>query len=249
MRADEVKSKLEPLCKMKEDLIDICKAELAKGASCVDTKEMGEAIDMVKDLAEAEQACWSAAYYEQVVKAMEDQTWSMGYNPNRSSTSGRYMRGYSDPTTESEMPYIMEYLDDPMGFQRSMRMGYSGGSRGGSSSSSSMGSGRGSSSNSGSSSGSMSRGYSDRGHEYDYGDMNKDMTEWRNGQAYKRWKDARRHYTQTGDKADKDEMSSAANEHVASMIATMRDIWKSAETDQKKRMKADIQALLGEMTV
>lgn len=37
----------------------------------VDVKEMGEFVDMVKDLAESEKNCWKATYYRSLVQAME----------------------------------------------------------------------------------------------------------------------------------------------------------------------------------
>lgn len=37
----------------------------------VDVKELGELVDMVKDLAEAEDHCWQAQYYRKVTEAME----------------------------------------------------------------------------------------------------------------------------------------------------------------------------------
>lgn len=63
-----------------------------------------ETIDGIKDLAEAEKACWEAEYYRSVTEAMED--GQMGYDDgmgyrrggmgyDRGSTQGRgYRRGY-----------------------------------------------------------------------------------------------------------------------------------------------------------
>lgn len=44
-------------------------------------------------------------------------------------------------------------------------------------------------------------------------------------------------------------MNAHALEHVSDTIATMRDIWKSADPDLKKRMKSDFTNLLSEMTI
>ena len=44
----------------------------------VDGRELGEIADMIKDLAEAEEECWKAAYYKAVVEAMR--TEKSGYN-------------------------------------------------------------------------------------------------------------------------------------------------------------------------
>lgn len=249
MDMEEKKARLEKVSKMKEDITCWCCEEVGKGKEAVDTKELGDAIDMIKDLAEAEKECWMAMYYEKVVKSMEEseeeqktnrysmgynpliqmpsfQPWGssmgypnsdgdsmgMGYNPNRSSTTGRYMRGFHPGamTPEmTEMSYTDAYLEDPEKFKESMgyRMGYT--------------------------------------PMVDQAEME----EMRNGRAFRDWNRAKRHYTQTGSSADKDEMNLHANEHVAATIATMREIWKGAEPEQKKRMKADFQNLLNEMTV
>ena len=36
----------------------------------MDVKEVGELVDMVKDLAEAEKSCWEASYYRKVTESM-----------------------------------------------------------------------------------------------------------------------------------------------------------------------------------
>ena len=87
-------------------LIDAMKSKLGEGIEHVDTKEMGEVADIVKDL-------YEAAYYSSVVKAMEEGNEydeMLGYTPNRSSTTGRFIRGYN--------PCMPEY------FNNRYRMGY-----------------------------------------------------------------------------------------------------------------------------
>ena len=54
--------KLKDICKRVEEIVS---AEISKGVESIDTKELGEAIDMIKDLKEA-------MYYGSVVKAMEE---------------------------------------------------------------------------------------------------------------------------------------------------------------------------------
>lgn len=53
------------------------KAINEKGADRMNVQEVGMLADVVKDLAEAEKACWEAEYYMTVTEAMED--GSMGY--------------------------------------------------------------------------------------------------------------------------------------------------------------------------
>lgn len=45
--------KVRELCGIYDDIVQSVKGELAKGIETVDTHELGEAIDMIKDLAEA----------------------------------------------------------------------------------------------------------------------------------------------------------------------------------------------------
>lgn len=51
----------------------------------MDVKEVGELVDMVKDLAEAEKSCWEASYYRKVTEAMEG---SSGYSSSGSPANG-----------------------------------------------------------------------------------------------------------------------------------------------------------------
>lgn len=72
-------------------------------------EQMGQIIDMIKDLSEAEKACFEADYYESVVEAMEGDEDRYGYDGGsvqigRSMRDGRY--GYDD------------------GYQKNDRMGY-----------------------------------------------------------------------------------------------------------------------------
>lgn len=79
------------------------------GPDKMNVEEVGKLADAVKDMAEAEKACWEAEYYRSVSEAMESPAGympegmgyqrmnrgRMGYNPNRDSM-GRYTsrRGY-----------------------------------------------------------------------------------------------------------------------------------------------------------
>jgi hypothetical protein len=58
---------MEHMKKIKEILLEHIYSEVTENIDCVNTEELGEAIDMVKDLAEA-------IYYCTVVAAMEHPT-------------------------------------------------------------------------------------------------------------------------------------------------------------------------------
>ena len=80
------------------------------GPDKMNVEEIGKLADAVKDMAEAEKACWEAEYYQSVTEAMDSRGYMpemdygdgmmrgyrrRGYNPNRDSR-GRYSRGYHE---------------------------------------------------------------------------------------------------------------------------------------------------------
>ena len=75
---------MDRLKHMKESLFNRIDAEIARGLDNVDTKELGEAIDMVKDLSEA-------MYYCSIVEAMEErEEESKIMEKHYSQTMGQY---------------------------------------------------------------------------------------------------------------------------------------------------------------
>lgn len=72
--------KMKDLCSIKATLVDSVKEQLSHGIECVDAHEMGEVVDMIKDIYEAENYCMQSKYYKSIVEAMGD--GSYGYNPN-----------------------------------------------------------------------------------------------------------------------------------------------------------------------
>ena len=95
---------------MLEKLTESASCEFEKGIECVNTEEMSEVTDMIKDLAKAE-------YYAKISKAMDEAEYGEDYDymgaydekryyrgQPRSKTSGRYMKrgdgrrmGYDEP--------------------------------------------------------------------------------------------------------------------------------------------------------
>lgn len=231
----EVMEKLEPMKKLKEDLLDCLKTEISKkGLECVDTAEAGEVVDMIKDLAEAEKACMETLYYQKVTEAMlsyEEPRY--GYNANRSASTGRYISSGRGGRM-GFMPHepMMDRMDDDMwdgrDYMESAMMGYSDGQSG------SGGNRGGSSGNSG---GNRSMGYWP-----EQGGMDP-----RYSKAYNEYKMSRRHYTSTQSPEAKKEMSMHAEEHMNDTITTIKDIWKDADPSLKKRMKEGLLKLTNEM--
>ena len=127
---------------MIEKLTKCAEMEFEKGVENVDTKEMGEVVDIIKDLAEA-------MYYRTLVVAMEDNEYGEDYDEYgpmedgrrgyrgqpRSKTSGRYMsigdgrrsnrgrRGYDEPMGDYEMtPEMYDAKEGRSGMSRKTYM-------------------------------------------------------------------------------------------------------------------------------
>lgn len=228
------KWEIERLCELKERLCQIVESQLAGSIECLDTHELGEAVDMIKDFSEAIKNAKEACYYEKVVMAMEENE-SMGYN-RRHLSNGQFaskgrgrMMGFNPIMRDK--PYMDAYLDD----EYDDMMGYN------TSGNSSMGNAGRMSRSSGNSSSNSSSSMNRCGYEMD--------SNWddRYGKAYNKYMMARRHYTETKDKSDKEEMDREANMHVHDTMATIRDIYKQADPEFKKSLKMELSALVNEM--
>lgn len=203
---------MDKICEMKMALENYVCAQVCGNLEAAPTHELGEAIDMIKDLSEAE-------YYCKITKAMDeagdqieeyDSRMGMGYNTSRYN-NGRYApagRGHYSNTghTMGFRPVEKEYLDDyiynPIAFRDSMRMGY---------------------------------------HDQDM------MNHNRHGAAYEDWKMARRHYTETHNQADKNEMNAHTNEHVSDVMVTIKEMWMEADPTLRTEMKTKLQQLLNDL--
>ena len=95
---------MDRLKHMKENLFNRIDAEIARGLENIDTKELGEAIDMVKDLSEA-------MYYCSIVEAMEErEEESKIMEKHYSQTMGKYPpyqmnEGYNNGGNNSSRGY------------------------------------------------------------------------------------------------------------------------------------------------
>lgn len=210
--------KFEDICELKKSILKYVEGQISDGMSAnpQEVAILGEYVDMLKDLAEAEKSCHEACYYESVVQAMDESDMAprMGYNPNR-NRMGQYSDG---------------------------RAGNGGDMRSSSSSNSS---------NSGRSQSGNRRGYRDPYMRMMGEDMwgDDDMEDPRHGEAFNRFRAAKRHYTETHSEKDRQEMKEHANEHLAETMMTLREMWDDADPDLKKRMKSDLTKLTSEMAV
>lgn len=243
---------LEPIKDMCKKLEEAVKHELSKGIENVDAKELGEVVDMIKDLYEAKEKIVKACYYKGVLEAMEEHDFEdedeieeegrRGYRGQPRSQSGRFMsrgdgrrsnrgrssrRGYDDMMMYDDMDYDeMERMRD-MDRMSYGRMGYSG-------SGSSGGSSMGGSSSSGMSSGSMgsqggSRGYSDGG---------RDSREGRSGQM-------RRGYMEAKEKgADKQQKMKELEDYMKELSSDVTEMIGDASPEEKSMLKNKMQVLI-----
>ena len=111
---------------MMEKLTKCAEMELEKGVENVDTKEMGEVVDIIKDLAEAE-------YYAKISKAMDESEYGedydymgayddmrKGYRGQPRDSRGRYMsrrggrRGYEEPMYYMPLDVYKDYSPEEL---------------------------------------------------------------------------------------------------------------------------------------
>ena len=95
--------------------------------------------------------------------------------------------------------------------------------------------------------------FNDMGHMIDHDLSAADHRAWnaasRYGKPYQDYQMAKRHYTETHDQHARDEMDTRAVEHMADMIATMKEIWNDATPTLKKQMAADLKGMTNGMTM
>ena len=247
--AMKLEKELEPIKKMCEPLEDAAKHELSKGIENVDAKELGEVVDMIKDLYEAKEKIVKACYYKGILEAMEEHDFDdeedimdegrRGYRGQPRSQSGRFMsrgdgrrsnrgrgsrRGYESPMMEyDDMDYedmqYMRDMDRPYG-----RMGYSGS---GSNGSSMGGSTSGQSGNSSMNSGQM--GYSDGG---------RDRREGRSGQS-------RRGYMEAKEQGkDKQQKMKELEDYMKELSTDVTEMISDASPEEKSLLKQKMQVLM-----
>ena len=71
----------------------------------------------------------------------------------------------------------------------------------------------------------------------------------RYGKSFGKFRQAKRHYTRSHSEEDKQKMRDNANQYMMESMATIREIWDSADPDLRKRMKTDLTNLASGMTV
>lgn len=237
---------------MIEKLTKCAEMEFEKGVENVDTKEMGEVVDIIKDLAEA-------MYYRTLVVAMEDNEYGEDYDEYgpmedgrrgyrgqpRSKTSGRYMsrgdgrrsnrgrRGYDEPMGDYEMTPEMYKMYSPEYYRDMDRMDgkmyYSGSSSSGGNSSSGNMSSQGGSMGGGQGG---SRGYSE----------GRDSREGRSGQSRKSYMETKEmHKGNTPE--DKEAKRKELDKWLNDISADIKELVGEMTNEEKTVLKTKLNSL------
>lgn len=205
---------------MIEKLSECAKMEIDKGIENVDTKEMGEVAEIIKELSEAE-------YYAKISKAMDEAEYGedydymgaydrKGYRGQPRDSRGRYMSrrrmGYEEPMRmmpEMNREHDAEYYRDMD--KMDGRMYYSSGNMGGQSSS-------------GMSGGSM-------------GSQGRDSREGRSGQM-------RRSYMESREMGkDKGEKMKNLEEYIKELSSDVSEMISDASPEEKTMLRQKLQML------
>lgn len=219
---------------MIEKLSEVAKCELDKGVENIDTKEMGEVAEIIKELSEAE-------YYAKISKAMDEAEYGedydymgaydherKGYRGQPRDSRGRYMsrRGY-----ESRMMPEMNYdeMERMRDYDRGAgKMYYSGsGSSGGSSS---MGSGQ--------SSGSMGSQNGNRG----YSDSDRGNSESRYDRARRGYEESKAMH-KSGSVEDKKKNMESLEHYMKELSEEMAELIESMDASEKTMVRSKLQTL------
>lgn len=265
---------IEHMHKMIEKLSECADSEISKGIKNVNTEEMGAVTDMLKDLNEAAYYATITKAMKEAKEEEEDDEKAelrrmkemmhggemderdyprrMGYDRWRYSDGRFAPRGRGHRTRMGYMPPMMPdypYMDDDyMMDDAYMRMGYSGGSRSGNYGGNSGRSG-GNTGNSGSYGYEGSRGGESSGRMGNYGGRSGygDGEGSKYGRSYDRYRDARRHYTESKDSEEKKRMEESMKEHVEDFSESIKEMWKDAEPQLRQQMKSEMMKIVQQL--
>lgn len=260
----KLEEEAKPIKKMCEKLMDAVNHELDKGIENIDTKELGDAIDMIKDLYEAKEKLVKSCYYKTVIEAMEEHDFDdeeeimeegrRGYRGQPRSQSGRFMsRGDGRRSNRGrrgyETPMMMWDEDwDEMERMRDMdrmsygRMGYSGsGSSGGSMGSTSSGTGSNQSSGGVSDGGQM--GYSEStGGQYSSRNQRDNMNESRYDRAKRGYTETKSMHKDNSSESKQMKMKSL-EDYAKSLTEDVTEMVSDMSAEEKNLLRTKLQTL------
>lgn len=119
-----MKEKIANIERIKDNLVDFLAGKMSAGMDELDTADVGEVTDMIKDLSESVKECWEACYYKSIVEAMEkadEGEGRMGYDDwryasGRFATTGRGTRSGYMPPYMGGVDYYSEIEDGMPGY-------------------------------------------------------------------------------------------------------------------------------------
>lgn len=209
----------DKLDEMKKTLCCWVEGAISSGESNVNAAELGAAVDMIKDIACAQKDIWESCYYKTVVDAMkEGEEEGCWENHRMGYNPNRNSMGRYSRGYEYPRGDIMRWPETMMGYSPS-------------------------------GAGTRSQSGSRMGYEDVYARMMPPESEdsERYGREFGRYRQARRHYTETNSPEKKREMEEHAEHHMNEAIATFKEIWREADPELRQKMKTDLTKLMGEM--
>lgn len=216
------------MCGSKNDLLKMIACEVSEGKENVacHIEAIGQLVDMVKDLCEAEKDCMKKKYYEMMVCEMmgdgEDmeEIGRMGYDKwhyasGKFAPKGRGHKVATSTTRSGFTPMPINPIDHnphdggPYWFEDPMKM-------------------------------------NDRmGYPMDtLGDA---MHPSKYGMSYEEYKERKKHYTETGGDHERMEMDSKIEEATYDSLDAMREMWRDANPEVRTKLMGSVNRFLEEM--
>lgn len=224
---------LEEMKEIEKTLLDWVKEEVGKGKECFDVEAAGEVVDMVKDLSEAGEKCMKKKYYEMLICEMMstdddmEEVGRMGYDHWRYAGSGHYApKGHGTYQTRVSGTGKPGYIPDPDRYDWERKPGR--------------------------------HLHAPFPYDDNMGPMGYPMggikttdpikmDGMKYGEAYERYKNMKKHYTETHDEGSHHEMNEHIKESARDTLMAMKDMWADASPEVKQVMRNGVESLLTEM--
>ena len=218
MHDNDGKITLEKICTLLDIMTDGLKSATNQGLNNLDTHEAGQVADIIKDLSEAKKNLTDA----------EKNEWESCYY----ASIVKAMKDADERGDEEDRYGYIPREASRMGKRGMQRDRIKGGVRGRGAVEDEV----------------YERAGYTPGRKMSRDDRSSDnSSDERYGKPYREYIDSRRHYSESKSQADKDMMEMYANEHLMDVMGSVREIYKTADPDMRKRMKSDLTKLVGEM--
>lgn len=94
---------VDEIYKMKNRILQQASNEMEeRGPDRIDVNRLGEMVDMVKDLAQAEKDCWKAQYYRNMVADAMEKRYGYQQELSQGDSPARSRMGYHSASDEAE---------------------------------------------------------------------------------------------------------------------------------------------------